>query len=385
MNIKRKAARSLILLILTLSLLQLPLLFSYPEYGYDKASEIELIGQVEHVYDGDTIRLSDGKVVRLADIDAPESNEQGYSESTEALKGWILGKEVSLDIDDVYETDRYGRIVCVVYVPRYTSFVNINKALILSEHVEESDFFNEFDPDDWRYINHYSYLKQAREEHNQVEEEPPRDDFEDPVTPTIIRFVASSQSDKYHKSSCYHAKRIKQENIRAFSTSTQAENEGYSPCKTCLPHLQPEPSPELDPDLTPDPNPEPEPEPEPEPVPIPTGSYVGSKNSDKYHKPDCYYVTRILPENLRIFSSKSAAESAGYVPCKRCLPELQPEPEPEPEPEPTTRYVASKNSDVFHHTWCSYVDQILSSNKIYFSSRQAAVNSGRRPCSRCKP
>ena len=211
MNIKQRLVRVLFLLILTLSLLQLPLLFSYPEYGYDKTSEIELIGQVDHVYDGDTFRLSDGTVVRLADIDAPESYEQGYSDSTEALKAWILGKEVYLDIDDIHKTDRYGRIVCIVYVPRYTSFVNINKALILSEHVEESDFSNEFDPDDWRYINHYTYLKQAREEHNRVEEESPRDDFEESLTPTITRFVASSKSDKYHTSYCFHAKRIKQE------------------------------------------------------------------------------------------------------------------------------------------------------------------------------
>ena len=371
MNHKQRTIRSLFLIILTFSFLQLPLLFSYPEYVHDKTSEIELVGKVEHVYDGDTFRLSNGEVVRLADIDAPESYEQGYADSTEALKAWIHGKDVYLDIDDVYETDRYGRIVCVVYVPRYTSFININKALLQSKHAVESDFSNEFDPDDWRYINHYTYLKQAREEHNQLEEEPPRDYFEESSTPTITRFVASSKSNKYHTSTCYHAKRINQENIRAFSSQTQAENEGYTPCKICLSHLQPEPTPE--------------PIPDPEQVPIPSGSYVGSKLSNKYHKPSCVWAKKINPDNMRIFSSKSEAESADYVPCKVCLPELQPEPEPEPEPEPTTQYVASKNSEVFHHTWCSYVDQILASNKIYFSSREASVNSGRRPCSRCNP
>lgn len=401
MNSWRKRVLSLFILILTISQLQTQFLLSDPEYGYTKNSEIEKIGQVNHVYDGDTFRLSDGVIVRLADIDAPESNEQGYSDSTEALKAWILGKEVYLDIDDVYVTDGYGRLVCVVYVPRYSSFINVNKALIQSEDAEETDFSNEFDPDDWRYLNHDSYLKQARKEHNQVEEEAPqRDDFEEPDPPTITRFVASSKSDKYHTSKCHHAKRIKQENIRAFSTSTQAENEDYSPCKVCLTHLQPEhespslsspsePDPERSPapDPSPEPTPptEPEPEPEPESPSIPSGSYVGSKKSDKYHKPSCYHVDRILPENLRIFSSKSAATSAGYVPCKICLPEQQPEPEPDPEPEPTTRYVASKSSEVFHHTWCSYVDQIKSSNKVYFSSRNSAVNSGRRPCSRCDP
>lgn len=152
MNSWRKNAKAIFILILTISLLQTQFLYSYPEYVTTSKPAIEKIGLVDHVYDGDTFRLSDGTAVRLADIDAPESYETGYSESTEALKGWILGKEVYLDIDDVHETDQYGRIVCLVYIPRYSSFINVNKALLLSKHVKTSDYSNEFDPDDWRFI-----------------------------------------------------------------------------------------------------------------------------------------------------------------------------------------------------------------------------------------
>ena len=48
--------------------------------------------------------------------------------------------------------------------------------------------------------------------------------------------------------------------------------------------------------------------------------YVGSKNSDKYHKPSCVWAKRIKPENLVCFSSKEEAEDKGYKPCSVCKP-----------------------------------------------------------------
>jgi DNA/RNA endonuclease G (NUC1) len=49
------------------------------------------------------------------------------------------------------------------------------------------------------------------------------------------------------------------------------------------------------------------------------------------------------------------------------------------------KYVASKNSEVFHHAWCSYVSQISSSNKVCYCSREEAVADGKRPCKSCDP
>lgn len=48
--------------------------------------------------------------------------------------------------------------------------------------------------------------------------------------------------------------------------------------------------------------------------------YVGSVNSDKYHKPFCRWAEKILPANEVWFSSKAEAEAAGYQPCKVCKP-----------------------------------------------------------------
>lgn len=48
-------------------------------------------------------------------------------------------------------------------------------------------------------------------------------------------------------------------------------------------------------------------------------------------------------------------------------------------------YVASKNSDKFHHSYCGHAERIKSNNRIYFNSRQEALDSGYDPCKSCNP
>ncbi|OGL40152.1 MAG: hypothetical protein A2042_02900 [Candidatus Schekmanbacteria bacterium GWA2_38_11] len=48
--------------------------------------------------------------------------------------------------------------------------------------------------------------------------------------------------------------------------------------------------------------------------------FVGSKNSNKYHFPDCKWAQKINPKNLVTFTSVEEAKKAGYIPCKVCKP-----------------------------------------------------------------
>ena len=48
--------------------------------------------------------------------------------------------------------------------------------------------------------------------------------------------------------------------------------------------------------------------------------YAASSESNKYHRPSCYYVDKILDENLIYFYSESSAQRAGYSPCSVCNP-----------------------------------------------------------------
>ncbi|SFL81605.1 Metal binding domain of Ada [Methanobrevibacter olleyae] len=54
--------------------------------------------------------------------------------------------------------------------------------------------------------------------------------------------------------------------------------------------------------------------------PVTGGSYVASKNSNKFHRASCGHASRIKEYNRRYYSSRDEAISAGKVPCKFCDP-----------------------------------------------------------------
>ena len=53
--------------------------------------------------------------------------------------------------------------------------------------------------------------------------------------------------------------------------------------------------------------------------------------------------------------------------------------------QPSGAYVASRESDVFHNPTCQHVNQILEQNRVYYGTRQQAINAGKRPCKTCNP
>ena len=53
---------------------------------------------------------------------------------------------------------------------------------------------------------------------------------------------------------------------------------------------------------------------------LPEGSYVGNRNSMKYHLPECEYGQAISERNLIVFENREAVLAAGYAPCGICRP-----------------------------------------------------------------
>ena len=119
--------------------------------------EVDAVASVIEIIDGDTFDSSIGRI-RLADINAPELDEPGGYKAKEALTYIISGKTVYLDIDDIYGTDIYGRIIAVVYI-RYNSthLLNVNKWLLDNRYAEIDDYPNEFNPYTWSLYVYYPY------------------------------------------------------------------------------------------------------------------------------------------------------------------------------------------------------------------------------------
>ena len=103
------------------------------------------------VIDGDTIEVEDVGRIRLADVNTPEMDSKEGREAKEYVKGLCYQKKVYLDIDDLYITGKYGRIIAVVYVPyNETHYVNLNQLLLKEGYAEAKDYPNEFNPDVWQ-------------------------------------------------------------------------------------------------------------------------------------------------------------------------------------------------------------------------------------------
>ena len=122
------------------------------------AFEVDVADSVTRVVDGDTFDASASGRVRLADVDSPESCEPGFDEATDALAGMIANREVYLDVDDVSRTDRFDRLVCVVYVRHNSTHVlNVNKAMVDRGRAVVSDFTNnEFNPSTWTTYTYHT-------------------------------------------------------------------------------------------------------------------------------------------------------------------------------------------------------------------------------------
>lgn len=112
-----------------------------------------VIATVSDVVDGDTITLSDGSKVRLIGVNTPESTnktEEYGKEASDYTTTALKGKTVYLQ-KDVSETDRYGRLLRLVWldIPTSVSDENeirekmFNAKLVLDGYAEPSTY----DPD----------------------------------------------------------------------------------------------------------------------------------------------------------------------------------------------------------------------------------------------
>jgi endonuclease YncB( thermonuclease family) len=120
------------------------------------AWEIDQTSQVTSIVDGDSFHIT-GDEVRLADVNAPEYNQPGGTQATNALTSLISGRTIYLDTDDKSGRDQYGRLVAVVYIKyNSTHYLNVNEELLIQGVVALTDYSNnEFNPYTWtRYVRY---------------------------------------------------------------------------------------------------------------------------------------------------------------------------------------------------------------------------------------
>lgn len=124
---------------------------------------------VGRVIDGDTIELEDGRKVRLVGVNTPESTtrtEEYGKEASQYTKSKLDGAKVWLQ-KDVSETDRYQRLLRIVWLAIPTDLMNedeirkkmFNADLVLKGYAEPSTY-----PPDVKYSDYFvEFAREARE------------------------------------------------------------------------------------------------------------------------------------------------------------------------------------------------------------------------------
>ncbi|EKO40833.1 MAG: micrococcal nuclease-like nuclease [Solidesulfovibrio magneticus str. Maddingley MBC34] len=180
------------------------------------------------VYDGDTCRLADGRTLRLAGVDAPETAHDGrpaqyYAQQAKAaLEGLVRG--VPLRFVGVGPAqDRFGRLLGDLVLPDGRSVTET----LLSRGCVFVFWHKDMEP---AVFNRLLALQRRAIAERQgfwprLLSLPP------PAAP----YVGNASSHRFHAPSCPDAARIGRRNRVALPTIGEALDQGYAPARDCTP------------------------------------------------------------------------------------------------------------------------------------------------------
>lgn len=196
----------------------------------DTDCQAEFTGKCTYVTDGDTIEVDGLGKIRLVGVNTPERGVEGYICSKRFVQKLCLDREVSLDIDDSKNTDRYGRYLAVVIVDGK----NLNE-MLLKENLAEVMYMppSEFYPYDWT-SNSDGYSKYISSHKSSNSGSTSSSSLTSSSTGSGP-YIASANSHKFHYPTCRWGKKISEKNKVTFTSRSDAISQGYEPCKVCKP------------------------------------------------------------------------------------------------------------------------------------------------------
>jgi micrococcal nuclease len=182
---------------------------------------------VERVNDGDTITLTDGRLVRYTAVDSPEKDynsgiaEPYFDEARSYNASLLEGKKILL-VYDAEKEDRYHRTLAYVFAQPASSAgatVFVNAEMVRSGYSRA-----------YRYppnVRHCA-LMYALEEFAASRKRG--------MWQTVqYGFVGSAKSHKFHRTTCQYAEAMSPANRVEFKTRREALEAGYVPCNFCRP------------------------------------------------------------------------------------------------------------------------------------------------------
>ena len=90
---------------------------------------------ISKVTDGDTLKLSDGRIIRLLNINSPEKKMPGADLAADYLRN-LINKSIQIEITG---TDKYDRNLARIYAPGYVNLEIVKNGLASKFLVQESE------------------------------------------------------------------------------------------------------------------------------------------------------------------------------------------------------------------------------------------------------
>uniref|UniRef100_A0A7V3ZJH7 TNase-like domain-containing protein n=1 Tax=Dictyoglomus thermophilum TaxID=14 RepID=A0A7V3ZJH7_DICTH len=343
--------------------------------------------KITRVIDGDTIEvILDGKTekVRFIGVDCPESTTRIEAlgiEATQFTTTLLLGKQILIEFD-VQKYDSYGRLLAYVWLsqPKGISEQEIrnkmfNAILLLEGYAQVMTV-----PPNVKYVDYFlKFQKEARESKKGLwgiivaKEEEKKEIKTSKLTPEEIKKIRTDLDDR-------------REFIRKMYTFSQ-----YGAIYSLATYVEPEGI-----------------------VIILIGGYGSLLNEDNFNLffdklcdafvtakypletminvyvaiPDYYSLIVRVPLSAITDYFKEKITRTDFL--SKCIILINGMKVNIKEgkieyPFAETLYIGNINSKIFHYPWCKYAQAMSEKNKVYFSSRENAINSGYRPCEVCKP
>lgn len=185
----------------------------------------DVVATVVWVFDGDTIRLSNGTKVRYAGVDTPEVAHDGQPAQPLADEACLLNRRLTRDRRvriqlDKERHDQYGRLLAYVFLLDGT-FVN-------SALVEKGLAMVYTTPPNVRYDQDLLTL-QRRAMREKVGLWATADPGKEPF------YIGNTRSRRFHSPSCHLGQKTGRRNKVIYRNRLEAFYDGLSPCKKCNP------------------------------------------------------------------------------------------------------------------------------------------------------
>ncbi|GEM_PF-791544 len=345
------------------------------------------LAKITRVIDGDTIEVildSKTEKVRFIGVDCPESTtklEPYGNEASEFTKKWLTGKDIFLEFD-VQKYDNYGRLLAYVWLssPKEISEQEIkskmfNAILLLEGYAQVITV-----PPNVKYVDYFLKFQREARENNKglwgitiAKEEEEKEVKTSKLTTEEIKKIRADLDER-------------RELIRKTYTFSQ-----YGALYSLATYVEPEGV-----------------------VVILVGGYGSLLNEDNFNLffdklcdtfvtakyppetminvyvaiPDYYSLIVRVPLSAITDYFKEKITRTDFL--SRCIVfingmKVNMEEGKIKLPFGKTLYIGNINSKIFHYPWCPYAQQMSEKSKVYFSSREEAVNLGYRPCEVCEP